>query len=170
MAAKNRKTNITGLIIDLQSCVISQNVRFLYRYPIRLLYIILMISIWLPKSKMAAKNCKTNVSGFIIIDIHNRVICQNVCFLKWYKIRLLFIILIIPIWPPKSKMAAKSINDICGFTHLMKWKCCYLLCFFRLSYFIHLFIWSFFHCIPSLAALFSTVNACRNTSNHFDCR
>ena len=32
MAAKNRKTNITGFIIDLQSRVICQNVRCLNRY------------------------------------------------------------------------------------------------------------------------------------------
>ena len=32
MAAKNRETNITGLIIDLQSRVICQNVRYLNMY------------------------------------------------------------------------------------------------------------------------------------------
>ena len=64
MAAKNRKTNITGLIINLQSRVICQNVCLLYRYPIRLLYIILIISIWSPKSKMAAKKLTNSGDDF----------------------------------------------------------------------------------------------------------
>ena len=104
---KTVKPNISGLIIYLQSRVICQNVCFLYMYPIRLLYIILTISIWPPKSKMAAKNRKTNITG-LIITLQSRVICQNVCFLYRYPIRLLYIILTISIWPPKSKMAAKN--------------------------------------------------------------
>ena len=109
MATKNRKTNITGLIINLQSRVICQNVCFLYRYPICLRYIISIISIWPPKSKMATKNRKTNITG-LIINLQSRVICQNVCFVYRYLIRLLYIISIISVWPPKSKMAAKNVN------------------------------------------------------------
>ena len=40
-----------------------------------------MIPILPPKSKMAAKDCKTNISGFII-DLQSRVICQNLRFLN----------------------------------------------------------------------------------------
>ena len=43
MAAKNRETNITGLIIDLQSRVICQNVRCLNMYLIWPLNAILII-------------------------------------------------------------------------------------------------------------------------------
>ena len=57
MAAQNRKTNITGLVINLQSQVICQNVCFLNINANTLLYMIFMISILPPKSKMAAKNC-----------------------------------------------------------------------------------------------------------------
>ena len=42
---------------------------------------IFMISIFPPKSKMAAKDCETNIIG-IIIDLQSRVKCQNLCFLN----------------------------------------------------------------------------------------
>ena len=80
MAAKKRKTNITGLIIDLQSRVICQNVRCLNMYLIWLLYAIFIISIWPQNSKMAAQNRKTNITE-LVINLRSRVICQNVCFL-----------------------------------------------------------------------------------------
>ena len=57
MAAQNRKTNTTGLVINLQSQVICQNVYFLNINANTLLYMIFMILILQPKSKMAAKNC-----------------------------------------------------------------------------------------------------------------
>ena len=81
MAAQNRKTNTTGLVINLQSQVICQNVCFFNINTNTLLYMIFMISILPPKSKMAAKNCKTNISGFKI-DLQSRVICQNLRFLN----------------------------------------------------------------------------------------
>ena len=58
MAAQNRKTNTTGLVINLQSQVICQNVYFLNINANTLLYMIFMISILQPKSKMAAKTVK----------------------------------------------------------------------------------------------------------------
>ena len=81
MAAQNRKTNITWLVINLRSRVICQNVCFIYIYTNTLLYMIFMISILLPKSKMAAKDCETNIIGFII-DLQSRVKCQNLRFLN----------------------------------------------------------------------------------------
>ena len=83
MAAKNRETNITGLIIDLKSRVICQNVRCLNVYLIWPLNAILIILIWPQKSKMAAQNCKTNIT-WLVINLRSRVICQNVCFLYIY--------------------------------------------------------------------------------------
>ena len=58
MAAQNRKTNTTGLVINLQSQVICQNVYFLNINANTLLYMIFMILILQPKSKMAAKTVK----------------------------------------------------------------------------------------------------------------
>ena len=81
MAAQNRKTNTTGLVINLQSQVICQNVCFLNINTNTLLYIIFMISILPSKSKMAAKNYLTNINGFKI-DLQSRVICQNLRFLN----------------------------------------------------------------------------------------
>ena len=56
MAAQNRKTNTTGLVINLQSQVICQNVCCLNINANTPLYMIFMISILQQKSKMAAKN------------------------------------------------------------------------------------------------------------------
>ena len=88
MAAQNRKTSTTGLVIHLQSQVICQNISwliinvcFLNINTNTLLYMIFMISILPPKSKMAAKNCQTNIRGFKI-DLQSRVICQNLRFLN----------------------------------------------------------------------------------------
>ena len=58
MAAQSRKTNTTGLVINLQSQVICQNVYFLNINANTLLYMIFMILILQPKSKMAAKTVK----------------------------------------------------------------------------------------------------------------
>ena len=97
MAAQNRKTNITWLVINLQSQVICQNVCFLYIYTNTLLYMIFMNSILPPKSKMAAKDCETNIIGFII-DLQSRVKCQNLRFLNMgIKLEQLSYILIISI-------------------------------------------------------------------------
>ena len=54
MAAQNRKTNITGLVINLQSQC--QNVCFEYYCKYTTIYDF-YDSILPPKSKMAAKNC-----------------------------------------------------------------------------------------------------------------
>ena len=83
MAAKNRETNIIGLIIDKKSRVICQNVRCLNVYLIWPLNAILIILIWPQKSKMAAQNCKTNIT-WLVINLRSRVICQNVCFIYIY--------------------------------------------------------------------------------------
>ena len=112
---KKRKTNITGLIIDLRSRVICQNVRCLNRYLIWLQYAILIISIWPQNSKMAAQNRKTNIT-WLVINLQSRVICQHVCFLYRYTNRLQYMIFMISILPPKSKMAAKNCKtNINGF-------------------------------------------------------
>ena len=83
MAAQNGETNITWLVINLRSRVICQNVCFsyIYIYTNTLLYMFFMISILPPKSKMAAKDCETNIIGFII-DLQSRVKCQNLRFLN----------------------------------------------------------------------------------------
>ena len=57
MAAQNRETITTGLVINLQSQIMCQNVCFLNINTNTLLYMIFMISILPLKSKMAAKNC-----------------------------------------------------------------------------------------------------------------
>ena len=116
MAAKKRKTNITGLIIDIRSRVICQNVHSLNRYLIWLLqYAILITSIWPQNSKMAAQNRKTITTG-LVINLQSRVICQNVCFLNINANTLLYMIFMISILPPKSKMAAKNCyTNISGF-------------------------------------------------------
>ena len=74
-------TYITGLIIDIQSRVICQNVHYLNRYLIWLQYAILVTPIWPQNSKMAAQNRKTNTTG-LVINLQSRVICQNVYFLN----------------------------------------------------------------------------------------
>ena len=107
MAAKKRKTNITGLIIDIQSRVICQNVHCLNRYLISLQYAILISLIWPQKSKMAAQNRKTNTTG-LVTNLQSQVICQNVCFLNINTNTLQYMIFMISILPPKSKMAAKN--------------------------------------------------------------
>ena len=115
MAAKNRETNITGLIIDLQSRVICRNVRCLNMYLIWPLNAILIILIWPQKSKMAAQNRKTNIT-WLVINLRSRVICQNVCYFYIYTNTLLYMIFMISILPPKSKMAAKDCEtNIIGF-------------------------------------------------------
>ena len=63
MAAKKRKTNITGLIIDLQSRVICQNVHCLNRYLIWLQHAILIISIWPKFPKWPPKTVKQTQLG-----------------------------------------------------------------------------------------------------------
>ena len=107
MAAKKRKTNITGLIIDIRSRVICQNVHCLNRYLILLQYAILTTSIWPQNSKMAAQNRKTITTGHVI-NLQSQVICQNVCILNIDTNTLLYMIFMNSILPPKSKMAAKN--------------------------------------------------------------
>ena len=106
---KKRKTNITGFIID----VICQNVHWLNRYLLWLLYAISIISIWPKHSKMAAKNRKANLTG-LVINLQSRVMCQNVCF--YIGIQIDYMIFMISILPPKSKMSAKDCEtNISGF-------------------------------------------------------
>ena len=115
MAAKKRKTNITGLIIDIPSRVICQNVNCLNMCLIWLHYAILVTLIWPQNSKMAAQNRKTNTTG-LVVNLQSQVICQNVCFLNINTNTLLYMIFMIFILPQKSKMAAKNCQtNISGF-------------------------------------------------------
>ena len=80
MAAKNRKTNITGLVIDLPSRVICQNVCFYIGIQLSTIHDFNHFHM-AAKIQNGSQNCATNISGFII-DLQSRVICQNVCFIN----------------------------------------------------------------------------------------